>query len=202
MVMFSQASVCPQGGGVHSPWRNPLPGRHPHRADTRPGQTPLPISDGHCRGRYASYWNAFLFNFSYQFSMPSWYFSFSSVPLAPPPHPLMVIFFFFQFHHDFIFSVFRVPWFYFLPFSVPPRFYFFCFPCSMILFFLFSVLQSFYFFCFQCHRPLRPSTEGQMSRSSWMNRSTWRVMRRMRDRRPTSHGKYNQRPTSCGKYNW
>ena len=39
--MFSQASICPQGG-VHPP-----------------GQTPPP-RDGQCRGRCASYWNAFL----------------------------------------------------------------------------------------------------------------------------------------------
>ena len=66
---------CPQEGGVHPQadttpqadnlWADPM-GRHP------PGQTPpwadtpqadtLP-SDGHCSGRYASYWNAFLFFF-------------------------------------------------------------------------------------------------------------------------------------------
>ena len=38
------------GGGA---WRGCL-------ADTPPGQTPPP-PDGHCSGRYASYWNAFLF---------------------------------------------------------------------------------------------------------------------------------------------
>ena len=43
-VMFSQVSVCPQGGGVHPP-----------------GQTPPDSSDGHYSGRYASYWNAFLY---------------------------------------------------------------------------------------------------------------------------------------------
>ena len=38
--------------------RQPL-GRHPPPADI-PRQTP-PLPDGHCSGRYASYWNAFLF---------------------------------------------------------------------------------------------------------------------------------------------
>ena len=66
-VMFSQVSLCPQGGGVHplprqkidTPWEDihtprqtPLMGRPP---------PPLPTADGHCSGRYASYWNAFLF---------------------------------------------------------------------------------------------------------------------------------------------
>ena len=40
--MFSQVFVCPQEGGVHP------------RADTPPP------ADGHCSGRYASCWNAFL----------------------------------------------------------------------------------------------------------------------------------------------
>ena len=57
-VCFSQAhvenSVHRGGGGVHSL------GRHPT------GQTPVPLADtpqadGCCSGRYASYWNAFLF---------------------------------------------------------------------------------------------------------------------------------------------
>ena len=56
--------------GRHSPGRQTHswhpPGRQTHRwqadapwADT-PGQTP-PSRDSHCSGRYASYWNAFLF---------------------------------------------------------------------------------------------------------------------------------------------
>ena len=45
-------------------------GRHPSWADTLPRQTPHPgrhplgrhtPPDGHCSGRYASYWNAFLY---------------------------------------------------------------------------------------------------------------------------------------------
>ena len=86
-VMFLQAcvkdSVCEGGGRVsqHAPGKTPSPpgqtprGRHPldrhPRADTSPGQTPPcpvhagippPSADGHCSGRYASYWNAFLLN--------------------------------------------------------------------------------------------------------------------------------------------
>ena len=91
-VMFSQACVknSVHGGGVST--RHFLPGqtrqtppprqadtpqvdtplgRHPQvdtplRADTPSGQTLLwtdtPPADGHCSRRYASYWNAFLFN--------------------------------------------------------------------------------------------------------------------------------------------
>ena len=60
-VMFLQASVCPQGGGG---WCLPqcMLGCHPlPGADTpTPEETPPPRADGHCCGRYASYWNAFL----------------------------------------------------------------------------------------------------------------------------------------------
>ena len=47
-VMFLQVSVCPQGRGNCT-----SPGRHPPWAETP--------RDGHCSGRYASYWNTFLF---------------------------------------------------------------------------------------------------------------------------------------------
>ena len=62
-VMFSQVSVYPQGG-----WRLPLVGGG-GVADTTPGQTPT-WADAPCAvhagiqstsGRYASHWNAFLF---------------------------------------------------------------------------------------------------------------------------------------------
>ena len=68
-VMFSQVSVCPQGGGVHHPPRQadtPPAGRHPlgqtapSRWTTPSGRHPL-VADGYCSGRYASYWNVFLF---------------------------------------------------------------------------------------------------------------------------------------------
>ena len=57
-VMFSQ--VCVQnsvhgGRGVHPLGRQPS-GRHPLL-----GRHPLPRTDSYCSGRYASYWNAFLF---------------------------------------------------------------------------------------------------------------------------------------------
>ena len=55
-VMFSQASVILFMGGV---WQTP-PGQTPI-----PGQTPppgrQPPADDYCSGRYASYWNAFLY---------------------------------------------------------------------------------------------------------------------------------------------
>ena len=54
-------SFCSQGGvpasvyaGIHPP------GRHP------PADTPPP-ADGYCCGRYASYWNAFLFKYTIRF---------------------------------------------------------------------------------------------------------------------------------------
>ena len=40
--------------------QTPPSGRHPHQADTPIRQTPPP-PDSYCSGRYASYWNAFLF---------------------------------------------------------------------------------------------------------------------------------------------
>ena len=48
----------------HPPGRHTLLGRHPLWVDNPlgnppPRQTPRPL-DGHCSGRYASYWNAFL----------------------------------------------------------------------------------------------------------------------------------------------
>ena len=67
MVMFLHVSVIlSTGGGVSGrppgqtpphPWADTLPWANtpPPRADT------LPPRDGHCSGRYASYWNAFLF---------------------------------------------------------------------------------------------------------------------------------------------
>ena len=65
--MFSQACVknCPWGE-VYTPLpgQTPLP---PPPRQTPPGQTlprqtppPVPPPDGHCSGRYASYWNASL----------------------------------------------------------------------------------------------------------------------------------------------
>ena len=59
-VMFSQASVSHsvhRGQGRHP--REDTPRQTHHQADT-----PHPTSDSHCSGRYASYWNAFLFYFS------------------------------------------------------------------------------------------------------------------------------------------
>ena len=67
-VCQSFCSQCSQGGSVWQtpPWadipRQTPPFRHPLPSacwDTPPG--------GHCSGRYASYWNAFLFSISVQF---------------------------------------------------------------------------------------------------------------------------------------
>ena len=56
--MSAQGSVC-----LSACWDTHPPGQTPVRAGT-PGQIP-PAAHGHCSGRYASYWNAFLFiNFS------------------------------------------------------------------------------------------------------------------------------------------
>ena len=65
-VMFSQACVKNSvRGGVHPLFRPPrthtqTPWAHTPWVDIPPGR-PLPPLDGHCSGRYASYWNAFLF---------------------------------------------------------------------------------------------------------------------------------------------
>ena len=59
-------------GGVHPPRQTPHPqadtplSRHP-LGQTPPGRHPPP-SDDHCSGRYASYWNAFLFTHTCIFS--------------------------------------------------------------------------------------------------------------------------------------
>ena len=88
-VIFSQASVCPQGGVCLSAcWdippqqHHPPPSRHPPGADTPrtryappgpdppPGSRPPREADSSIRstsGRYASYWNAFLFNKGWRF---------------------------------------------------------------------------------------------------------------------------------------
>ena len=51
--------------GRHTPRQTPPPLRQTPRADTPLGKTPpwadTPLRDGHCSGRYAFYWNAFLF---------------------------------------------------------------------------------------------------------------------------------------------
>ena len=65
-VVFSQASLSPQVGcGRHPPRQTPGQTHprqtHPLRQTPHPGQTPPLPRDGHWSGRYASYWNAFLF---------------------------------------------------------------------------------------------------------------------------------------------
>ena len=61
------------------PWSRPLRSRHPHPLEQTPlEQTPLeqtppsrsrpPQADGYCCGRYASYWNAFLFVMCFKYS--------------------------------------------------------------------------------------------------------------------------------------
>ena len=50
----------------HPPGADTPRTRHPPRADTPPG--PAPPADGYCCGRYASYWNAFLFTLISSFS--------------------------------------------------------------------------------------------------------------------------------------
>ena len=55
--------------GIHPLWTDTPLGRHPLWADTLLGRHPQgrhypgrhPLPDGHCSGRYATYWNAFLF---------------------------------------------------------------------------------------------------------------------------------------------
>ena len=75
-VMFSQASVILFTGGV-CVWQTPPgqtpPGKYP-QVDTPQADTPLGRDppgqtfpkDGYCSRRYASYWNAFLFEIVYR----------------------------------------------------------------------------------------------------------------------------------------
>ena len=63
-VMFLHMSVILSTGRWQA---DTLPNRqtHPRQADTPWADTPPPPRDDHCSGRYASYWNAFLFSCSF-----------------------------------------------------------------------------------------------------------------------------------------
>ena len=67
MFLHPSVSHSVHGGrstprGQTQPPRQTLPGRHPPWADTPRSDTPAPPPrDGHCSGRFASYFNAFLF---------------------------------------------------------------------------------------------------------------------------------------------
>ena len=54
-----QTSPCPVNAGIH-PCAQCMVGYTP-LVPSAWWDTPPPLSDGHCCGRYASYWNAFLF---------------------------------------------------------------------------------------------------------------------------------------------
>ena len=62
-VMFLHLSVIlfTGDGGVHTSYYSDTP--CPPGQTAPPGRHPPPPRDGHCSGRYASYWNAFLFLF-------------------------------------------------------------------------------------------------------------------------------------------
>ena len=101
-VMFSQACVKNSvhgGGGIpacygacislgrHSPRQLSTPPRQTSTASPRqtlPGRHPL--QDGHCSGRYASYWNAFLLSL-YYFQKECGFFDYG---LEPRPCPLLL----------------------------------------------------------------------------------------------------------------
>ena len=52
--------------GIHPSGQTSTWAKTPHSPDqTHPGQTPHP-RDGHCSGRYASYWNDFLFQMKFK----------------------------------------------------------------------------------------------------------------------------------------
>ena len=63
-VMFLNVSVIPYRGvwQADTPGRQTQPGRQtPPGRHTPPGEADIPLPrDGHCSGRYTSYWNAFL----------------------------------------------------------------------------------------------------------------------------------------------
>ena len=61
---FLQVTLCPQPTPnpprqTFPPWADP-PGRHPPPARADIPEAGTPSRDGHCSGRYASHWNAFL----------------------------------------------------------------------------------------------------------------------------------------------
>ena len=68
LYFHKHLSFCPRGGGVsqHALGHTPLPGQTPPLGRD-PGRHPpgrhthIPSAYGHCSGRYASYWNAFLY---------------------------------------------------------------------------------------------------------------------------------------------
>ena len=71
-VIFSQASVILSMGksAKHlSPGRHPpeahIPWKHPRKYTPPPPPEAHPPPNGHCSGRYASYWNAFVFDLSF-----------------------------------------------------------------------------------------------------------------------------------------
>ena len=58
VILFTGAGLCPRGGVSQHTLGRPPPGRHPHPIP--PGRHPPPPA-GHCSGRYAAYWNVFLY---------------------------------------------------------------------------------------------------------------------------------------------
>ena len=60
-VMFLQVSVCPRGGGVRG-WGHAWQGGGMHGRGWQGGQILRDTVIRSMSGRYASYWNAFLFN--------------------------------------------------------------------------------------------------------------------------------------------
>ena len=62
--IFTSMSFCPRGVSTHC-MQGYTTGHNPSGQTPPPSQTPpwadTPSPDGHCSGRYASYWNAFLF---------------------------------------------------------------------------------------------------------------------------------------------
>ena len=70
VILFTGVSATPTPGKTHPPLgRHPL-GRHPPPCGHPTGQTPpCTVHPGirSTSGRYASYWNAYLFNFVWQF---------------------------------------------------------------------------------------------------------------------------------------
>ena len=65
-ALLRQGNVfTPVCDSVHTPplGQTPPKDRHPPPLGRPPGRHPTPQGDDHCSGRYASYWNAFLFVF-------------------------------------------------------------------------------------------------------------------------------------------
>ena len=114
--MFSQACIknSVHGGGVfqHALGQTP-PGRYPSTHWDRHPSYPPPSPGGHCSGRYASYWNAFLFSSILCFITVHW-------THASSLNPTLAL------------RLFLLIWLYFASSKLSPTMQYFCMPYHLV----------------------------------------------------------------------